>query len=125
MTIATEMSSNGTDAGSSDTIISIPRSSRLQPLLHNPGEFDEGNKLRETDFKIRLANTEGRRSTASYLIQRRYAWRGYRVSPVASMPANLITLAAFDKDLPIATLTVGTDSESGLAVETLYPEEIK
>jgi hypothetical protein len=37
----------------------------------------------------------------------------------------LITLAAFDKDQPIATLTVGTDSPSGLAVEQLYPKEVK
>jgi len=109
---------------SGDTIVAIPRSSRLEPLLHNPGELDEGRELRETRFKIRLANTEGRRSTASYLIERRYAWRGYQVSPLGGMPANLITLAAFDNDQPIATLTVGTDSDSGLAVEQLYPAEV-
>src|SRR5690242_20362537 len=112
------------DSASSDTIVSIPRSSRLEPLVHNPADLDEGRDFRETRFKIRLANTEGRRSTASYLIERRYAWRGYQVAPLGEMPANLITLAAFDNDQPIATLTVGTDSGSGLAVEKLYPEEV-
>ena len=111
------------DTGSTDTIVSIPRS-RLASLLHNPGELDEGEALKKSRFKIRLANTEGRRSNASYLIERRYAWRGYQVAPLAEAPANLITLAAFDNDLPIATLTVGTDSESGLAVEQLYPDEV-
>jgi hypothetical protein len=108
--------------GSSDTIVSIPKA--LQPLLHSPEDFDEGSDIREARFKIRLANTEGRRSTASYLIERRYAWRGYQVPASESAP-NLITLAAFDKDQPIATITVGTDSPTGLVVEKLYPDEVR
>lgn len=119
------MSSNPLDSSSGDTIASIPKPSKLQPLLHNPGEIDEGKRVQEARFKIRLANTEGRRSTASYLIERRYAWRGYQVSPVAANAPNMITLAAFDKDQPIATLTVGIDSDSGLVVEKLYPAEVQ
>jgi hypothetical protein len=119
------MSNHLPGSGSSDTIASIAQPSDLRPLIHNPGELDEGQKLQETRFKIRLANTEGRRSNAAYLIQHRYAWRGYRVSPLVVDAANLITLVAFDKDQAIATLTVGTDSESGLAVEYLYPDEVR
>ena len=119
------MSSNSHPGDSGDTIVSIPRSPNLQPLLHDPLDLEEGERLAESRFKIRLANTEGRRSTASYLIERRYAWRGYQVSPVAAAAANLITIAAFDNDLPIATITVGMDSPSGMIVEKLYPEEIR
>ena len=119
------MSSNSNAGESGDTIISIPRSPKLQPLLHDPLDLEEGESLAESRFKIRLANSEGRRSTASYLIERRYAWRGYQVSPVAAGVANMITIAAFDKDLPIATITVGMDSPSGLIVEKLYPDEVR
>jgi hypothetical protein len=41
------------DTGSTDTIVSIPRS-RLASLLHNPGELDEGEALKKSRFKIRL-----------------------------------------------------------------------
>jgi hypothetical protein len=78
----------------------------------------------ETQFKIRLANTEGRRSQASYLIKRRYAWRGYDVSSLAEAPANRITLAAFDREASIATISVGIDSPAGLLIEGLYPAEV-
>lgn len=106
-----------------DTIVSIPKSPRLEPLVHDPGELEDGERVSDARFKIRLANTLGRRSTASYLIERRYAWRGYRTSPIGT-GANLITLAAFDDDQPIATISVGVDSPAGLGVETLYPDEV-
>lgn len=119
------MSTNSSERTAGDTIVSVSNTSRLQPLLHDPGQLDEGTQVRETRFKIRLANTEGRRSTAGYLIERRYAWRGYQVTPLAVNASNLITLAAFDHDQPVATLTVGTDSEAGLMVESLYPSEVQ
>jgi hypothetical protein len=39
--------------------------------------------------------------------------------------ANRITLIASDGERPVATITVGIDSPSGLGVEALYPDEIK
>ena len=119
------MSTTSSKGTVGDTIISVPNPSGLQPLLHDPGQLDEGPKGQEARFKIRLANTEGRRSTAGYLIERRYAWRGYQVTPLGVGAPNLITLAAFDNDQPVATLTVGTDSETGLMVERLYPSEVQ
>src|SRR5437867_3262133 len=108
-----------------DTIISIPRARKLETLLHDPAELPSGEPIQDTQFKIRLANTQGRRSNASYLIKRRYAWRGYHVSPLSARPANQITLAAFDNEQPMATITVGVDSSAGLVVEQLYPDEVK
>lgn len=119
------MSSHLHTGDSGDTIISIPRSHGLQPLLHDPLDLEEGERFADSRFKVRLANTEGRRSTASYLIERRYAWRGYQAAPVTAGVANLITIAAFDRDLPIATITVGMDSPVGLIVEKLYPDEVR
>jgi hypothetical protein len=108
-----------------DTIIAIPRSLDLKPLLHEPGDLPAGDRIRDAQFKVRLANTEGRRNRASYLIKRRYAWRGYSVANVAGSTANRITLAAFDNEQPVATISVGIDSPFGLAVEALYPNEVR
>jgi hypothetical protein len=112
-------------AGSGDTIVSIPRVPTLQALLHDPGELPDGEQTQDAQFKIRLANTEGRRSKASYLIKRRYAWRGYQASALSGVAANRITLAAFNREQPVATITVGVDSAVGLGIEALYPEEVK
>ena len=109
---------------SGDTIVALSPHAGLQPLSHDPGELPIGEPVKEKQFKIRLANTEGRRSRASYLIRNRFAWRGYTVSNLSGQPANRITLAAFDNEQTIATITVGVDSPAGLAVEALYPEEV-
>ena len=117
------VSSRATSGG--DTIISIRRSRKLQTLVHDLGESPAGESTQNNEIKIRLANTGGLRSKASYLIRTRYAWRGYKVSGFSSNRANRITVAAFDADRPIATITVGVDSSAGLAVESLYPAEVK
>src|SRR5689334_21111845 len=118
------MPNNPASGGGGDTIISIPQLTTLQPLVHEPAASADGGDIQEARFKVRLANTEGRRSTASYLIERRYAWRGYQVSQAANAAPNLITLAAYHNDEPVATITVGTDSPRGLVVEALYPDEV-
>ncbi len=123
MTITMPISHAAGDSG--DTIISIARSPWLEALVLDPGELPSGERMRDGQFKIRLANTEGRRSKASYLIKRRYAWRGYKTSALAGTAANRITLAAFNREQPVATITVAVDSEVGLGIEALYPEEVK
>jgi hypothetical protein len=110
---------------SGDTIIAIARSSNLKPLALDLGEVGVAGCVEDAQFKIRLANTEGRRSVASYLIKRRYAWRGYSVSNITTNLANRITLAAFDHEQAVATISVAVDSPYGLAVEALYPHEIR
>lgn len=74
-------------------------------------------------FKVRLANTEERRSSASYLIQRRYAWRGYAVDDQPNPDPSRITIAAHDPTGTAGTVTVGLDSSDGLFVDGLYAEE--
>jgi len=74
-------------------------------------------------FKIRLANDEGRRSKASYLIRKMYGWRGYSTSGLNEEP-NRITLVASDDDRVLGTLSIGLDSPTGLLVDQLYKEEV-
>jgi len=76
-----------------------------------------------TRFKIRLASTEGTRSTASYLIEKMYSWRGYAVSPVAH-DRQPITIIASDAERPLATISIGFDSKKKLLVDGLYGVEV-
>ncbi len=75
-------------------------------------------------LKIRAADTHGVRSSASILVSRRYASRGYQVTPLgAEDHANRITLVASDHAEVVGTLTVGFDSEEGLLVDDLFKAE--
>jgi hypothetical protein len=109
-----------------DTIVEIAHAPRLRLLSLGPSSASLTGPTGDSRFKIRLANTEGRRSTASYLIKRQFAWRGYASESLADSSANRVTLAAFGEiDRPVGTVTIGIDSPAGLVVEALYPGEIR
>lgn len=80
--------------------------------------------LEQDMFKVRLANSEGRRESADLLIKKMYAWRGYDTSGVINDAPNRITLMADIKGQIIGTLTLGLDSRTGLLVDQLYKDEI-
>jgi hypothetical protein len=113
----------GTPIGG-DTICTIPRHPNPVGLCV---EDPEARRLRTTPnanlFKVRLANTEARQISASYLIQRRYAWRGYSVGEHAARAPSRITIAAHDADGIVGTVTVGLDTEDGLFIDGLYADE--
>lgn len=72
-----------------------------------------------------VGNAEQQR-LASTLVQRRYAWRGYNtesLGPRADDP-NRLTLAAWQYDELVATLTLGRDSPDGLQTDALYANEL-
>ena len=79
--------------------------------------------LDQQQFKIRLANSEGRRESATLLIKKMYAWRGYDSISVTDNP-NRITLMADTNGQVIGTITIGIDSPAGLLVDGLYRDEI-
>lgn len=84
-------------------------------------------RLPVSDFKIRLADTMGRRSSASLLIEKMYSWRGYQTTtsaPVDPRP-NRVTLVASAAEQTIGTITIGFDSDVGLLVDQLYKAEIE
>lgn len=83
----------------------------------------QDEKVEEQVFKIRLAHSNERVSSASMLVQRKYASRGYEASDFQKDPAR-ITLMAFQEDRVIGTLTLGMDLNSPLLAEELYKDEI-
>jgi hypothetical protein len=82
---------------------------------------DAGRRL----IQIRSASTHGQRSSASILINRMYAWRGYQTTPLPDWsPPSRLTLVASDHDETVGTVTVGFDQGDGLYVDDLFPQEV-
>lgn len=110
------------------TIVGLPFESphSLGRLLTEQGENSATEELavEQQKFKIRLANTEDRRGSASLLIKKMYSWRGYRTGNVLEGRPNRITLVAVADEQSIGTLTLGFDSPIGLCVDDLYRSEV-
>lgn len=116
-----------------NTIIGVPfeathalrslLSDRLEPSEHT-AQAGAGMNLRL--FKIRAADSAGRRSSASILINKMYATRGYSTSPLPETPeSDRITLMAVDNDMTIGTISIGFDSRDGLLADQLFRVEIE
>ena len=121
-----------TEHESGDTIIDVPfetpaalRSMLLDPQSEDAASGMPADAVGERLFKIRAADSHGHRSSASILINKMYATRGYTTTglPVASVP-HKVTLVAEEKDQTVGTITVGFDSSSGLAVDELFRDEV-
>ncbi len=112
-----------------DTIIGVPLDAQPQlvSLLEGGAEQDAvapGETARL--FKIRSADSFGQRSSASILINRMYASRGYRPTPLAAEPLpTRITLVATEHDATIGTITIGFDSPAGLHVDDPFAAETR
>lgn len=124
--MTTTFSPPETDISAPDTIVDV--SHDYEGIFKVPSGIPDTTRQRSVAdapvrFKIRLANTEGRRSSASYLIEKMYGWRGYAASGPQPAP-HRVTLLASDADKTLATITVGFDSDEGLLVEDLYRAEI-
>lgn len=106
-----------------DTIVQLPAAwpGMLRAL---PGEAPEPGAPEVKLFKIRFADNIGRRRSASVLVQRRYASRGYSTGDAVPAQPTRITFSAFDGDAVIATISVGVDSPDGLFVDGLFGNEI-
>ena len=70
-------------------------------------------------FKIRLADTEDGRNSASLLISKMYATRGYNVAKMEKDP-NRVTIAASDNGNVIGTVTLGLDSAKGILADEIF-----
>jgi hypothetical protein len=75
-------------------------------------------------YGIRLTDTEDGRNTASMLINKMYAWRGYGGEHELTDDPNRITLTATDKGDVVGTLTIGIDSPIGLMADHVFAEEL-
>jgi hypothetical protein len=111
-----------------DTIIGVPFEGQrpLRSLLQEAFEPSAvlPEDLSQRLFKIRSADSAGQRSSASILVNRMYAWRGYNTEPQSDrqLPVR-ITLLASEEELTIGTITIGFDSPAGLCVDDPFALE--
>ena len=76
-------------------------------------------------FNIRAAQTTRERRSASNLLSRMYATRGYECEHLDDEESeHAKTFLASDHNSAIGTLTIGLDSSSGLKLEALFPDEV-
>lgn len=116
------------DTDSSDALAEIPHTPNEQvTLCMEEGAHPEIKDfaLDRKSFKIRLADHEDHRSSASMLINRMYSWRGYVTTDQIPENPNLITLiASEDHSAAIGTLSLSFDSPIGLLADETYQDEI-
>lgn len=76
-------------------------------------------------YQIRPVRTPHQHDLASKLVRRMYSGRGYSTESLGHRldDPNRVTLAAWDADEVVATLTLGRDSSDGLHADTLYARE--
>ncbi|MFN0314207.1 MAG: N-acyl amino acid synthase FeeM domain-containing protein [Burkholderiales bacterium] len=76
-------------------------------------------------FGIRVADSNGKRSSASMLINKMYGWKGYGSNYKVGEGPDQLTLVAADyrSGTPIGTITVGLDRTNGLLVDANYLDE--
>jgi hypothetical protein len=112
------------------TIVGVPLEQRAQRQLTSlVVDQSDSAQTREVQvaqsiFKVRLADNDGRRNTASMLVKKMYSWRGYKVSLQAKQQPNRISLVASHGTNAIATISIGFDSTEGLLVDELYRDEV-
>ena len=87
----------------------------LTPTRESQGPVDR--------YAIRLASTTDHRSAVRCLIRKRYQWRGYAADTMRADSTG-VTLMASESGRIAGTVTVGFDSPQGMAVESLYADEV-
>jgi hypothetical protein len=102
--------------------------------LSNAHHFDERDNITSSEIEdvivnqdsygIRLTDTAEGRNSASMLINKMYAWRGYAGTHHFTDDPNRITLTATDKGEVVGTLTLGIDSEIGLMADQVFKDEL-
>jgi hypothetical protein len=80
--------------------------------------------VNQDKYGIRLTDTADGRNSASMLISKMYAWRGYAGTHQLTDDPNRITLTAADQGETVGTLTIGIDSPIGLAADQIFKPEL-
>ncbi|WP_342120740.1 N-acyl amino acid synthase FeeM domain-containing protein [Pseudoduganella sp. OTU4001] len=89
-----------------------------------PGDNIRDETIDMKTYGIRLADTDEGRNSASVLIQKMYAWRGYLTASRVEAHPNRITLAASHQNGIYGTVTLGIDSELGILADEVFKDQI-
>jgi hypothetical protein len=80
--------------------------------------------VNDDSYGIRLTDTAEGRNSASMLVKRMYARRGYTGTGTRHVldESNRVTLTATDRGDVVGTVTIGIDSERGLMADELFKD---
>jgi hypothetical protein len=123
MTFYTRKRDDGKKFGNTIAVVSDVKKRGIAAAGSTQTKIDDV-VLSEKDFKIRLADTEQGRNSASMLIKTMYSWRGYAGTHQLQESLNRITLTASDIDKVVGTITLGIDSPVGILADDLFKDEI-
>jgi hypothetical protein len=90
-----------------------------------PDHIAESADEFENRFKIRVVKNANWHERTHSLVERRYSWRGYTVSPPEFDASGRLTLSASVEDTTVATISAGLDSAQGMYVSALYPDVVQ
>lgn len=81
---------------------------------------------RSRGYNIRPVRTSSQQHMVNMLVQQMYTWRGYNSEFAKHQldDPNRVTLAVWQYDEAVATVTLGRDSADGLQADSLYAEEL-
>ena len=102
-------------------IIAAPALPRKKEIALAGADFT--TEIEEQRFNIRVAGTENCITSASMLVQKMYATRGYPANPVKGGRMKF-TLIASQFDQVVGTVTLELDAGDGLAADQIYQENI-
>ena len=108
-----------------DAVAITPRIDRPEPMGDPArGEVMEV-AINQDTYGIRMIDTQEGRNSASLLINKMYAWRGYAGAHNLDDNPNRITLTATEKNgEAVGTLSLGIDSAIGLSADEIFKEEL-
>lgn len=108
------------------TIISFASDHRLRDMIipESSSQTCPDHPLDHQRFKVRMANSAGRREEASVLIEKKYAWRGYSIDKPLEAEPNKITLVADTNGKTVGTMTLCFDSEIGLPADENFRDKL-
>jgi hypothetical protein len=78
----------------------------------------------ERMLALRVAETKEDRDAAANLINRRFAWRGYGTGHEIPDQDSHTTFIAVVNEEVVGTITLGVDSLKGLAIDSVFRDEI-
>lgn len=91
------------------------------PIIYSAPTHWEG---RHCHLEVRLAKTACEQELAQSLVNKMYDWRGYGSSHSIPRARAYSTFLTSIDGQAVGTITLGVDSEAGLAADTLFADEI-
>ncbi len=108
------------------TILQFSSAPNFVPLSREPRDEsrESSDHVESETYKVRFTNKPDRRWIASFLVEKMYGSRGYKVeggSTAAQSDPDRIGLLVYGKDnQPVGTVTAGFDGPNGLLADEMY-----